>query len=147
MAVRTTDDGQLPLFFGESGEPYRRWKASILWAAAATSDEKRRLFAPKVIAKALRGDPQEFFRDQNAAEFRQDDGIDRMFAILDPKYGQYAEVELCHVVTSFFYKNRRNHSEPPSTYAARYKTTAARMERLVTSELERESQRQFAVAQ
>lgn len=111
------DNGdKLPLFWGESGEKYRSWKASILWNAAACTDDKQRLFAPKVIARCLRGDPQEYFRDQDIEVFRHANGIERLFEILDSKYGTFAEVELSSVVRSFFYRQRRSPGEAAASF-------------------------------
>ena len=138
MAESRGDD-KIPIFSGQQGESYRRWKARIQWVAAGTPDDKLSLLAPRVIQN-FRGEPAEFFMGKDVSEFRKPTGLDALFKLLDERYGSIAEIELTAVVNDFFYKMRRSNGESATSFAARYRTQAARMEKVIEAEMNKESQ-------
>ena len=128
---------QVPPFWGQTGEKYKAWRARVVWAAAATADAKQNLIAPQII-QGFSGDPEELFRDKDPAEFRHDKGLDKLLSILDARYGDYAEIELCSHVITFFYKTRRSQGETATSFASRFRTALQKLERLVTKEMDTE---------
>ena len=137
--AESKEEWQIPIFNGQQGESYRRWKSRIQWVAAGTADDKLNLLAPRVIQK-FRGEPAEFFMEKDVSEFRKPNGLEALYKLLDERYGSIAEIELTAVVNDFFYKMRRSNGESATSFAARYRTQAARMEKVIEAEMNKESQ-------
>ena len=136
--AESRSDEKIPIFSGQQGESYRRWKARIQWVAAGTPDDKLSLLAPRVIQN-FRGEPAEFFKERDVREFRDKDGLEVLFELLDERYGSIVEIELTNVVNDFFYKFRRGNGESATSFAARYKTMSSRMEKVLEAEMHREN--------
>ena len=77
--------------------------------------------------------------ERDVREFRDKGGLDALFNILDERYGSIAEIELTSVVNDFFYKMRRGNGESATSFAARYKTSASRTEKVLETEMHREA--------
>ena len=138
MAKIDTNLSQLPVFGGETGEVYRRYRAQVRWLQAGVPDDRQHLLAPLLIQKVT-GEPAERFRDQDPAHYRVPEGLERLLTALDADYGDFAEAELATTTLDFVYKTRRASHESATTFSARFQTACSRTEGLITAEINREA--------
>ena len=136
---------QLPTFGGETGEAYRKYRAQVKWLQAGVPADRQHLIAPLLIQR-FTGEPAERFRDQDPAQYRDVDGLNRLLTVLDADYSDYAEAELATTTLEFIYRTRRPVHESATTFSARFRTACSRVESLITAEMNREVLKVHAIA-
>jgi hypothetical protein len=132
----------LPRFPGEPGEKYRKWKQRLLYHLQSVPDDKQKLVGPQVLS-TLDGEAAELFSTLPIAQFRTPQGLDAVFAVLDPHYSAFPEIELAEQCHKFFHKTSRHANETATQFATRFRQAAAKLEAATQAELQREASRTY----
>ena len=133
----------LPRFPGEPGERYRKWKQKLLYYQSSVPDDKQKLVGPQVLAALDDEAASELFSTLPVSQFRTANGLDKVFAVLDPHFSAFPEIELAEQCHRFFHKTVRQGNESATQFATRFRQACAKMEAAVQAELQREANRSY----
>ena len=133
------DQRKVPAFDGKL-DSYREYRRRAWLYYYGLEDSKQGLAAPRLIAN-LSGSAFEAFRERDPGEFRNDQGVQRMLAILDARFQYTPEQEMSEWLETLFFKLRRHQGEETTAFTARFETTLAKAEELVTEELRQDRRR------
>eukprot|EP00971_Amphidinium_carterae_P218296 4332918-Amphidinium_carterae.1 len=127
----------IPSFNGNPSR-YRDYRVQVQWLVASTKANALDLVGPALIRR-LTGNAFEHFRASNPADFRVPEGAQKVLNILDTHYAFLPQTEIQDAVEAFFACSRQR-GQGPTEYSAIFRATTRRLEKLLTTELQREQQ-------
>ena len=140
METKEDESKRVPVFDGKLDQ-YRDYRKRALLYLNGLEDNKQSLAAPRLISN-LTGPAFECFRERDPANFRNDNGVLQMLAVLDERYQFTPEQELSDKLEDLFFRLRRRRGEETTSFTTRFETLLSKTEDLISEEQKVERRKQ-----